>query len=301
MDQTDIIMPAEAVGAPPAVRTIALADLKDALAKGVDDFLSMPTHAVFLCLIYPIIGVVLGAASFDNNFLPLLYPLAAGFALIGPLAGIWMYELSRRRELGMDTSWRHAFDVIHSPSFPAIVGVGLVLFAIFGLWIASAQSIYTAYFGSRRIDSAWEFAHLVFTTPDGRTLILLGNAVGAAFAIVAAVLSVISFPLLLDRNVGFAVALSTSVNAVLRNPVTMAVWGLIVAAILLVASLPIFVGLAVAMPILGHATWHLYRKIIVPDASVRAAYQPPARGQRYAADFPASLFFPASRGEGPDR
>src|SRR6267142_3633704 len=124
MARTDIILPAEPTRDLPAVRTIGLADLKDALAKGLDDFRAMPTHVIFLSLIYPIVGIALGSATFGYDVIPLLFPLAAGFALIGPFAAIGLYVLSRRRELGLDTSWKQAFDVIHSPSLSAIGALG---------------------------------------------------------------------------------------------------------------------------------------------------------------------------------
>ncbi len=294
MTHVDIIMPTQPIRALPAVRRIHLADLSDALARGFDDFWAMPTHAIFLCLIYPVIGVLLGNATFNHNAIPLLYPLAAGFALVGPLAGIWLFELSRRRELGLDTSWRHAFDIVHSPSFPAILALGALLLTIFGLWIACAQTIYVSSFGYREI-GAEEFARQVLTTPEGHRLILIGNLVGLPFAIVAATISVVAFPLLLDRNVGFSAAILTSMKAVGRNPFVMAAWGVIVAVLLALGSLPFFLGLAIVMPVLGHATWHLYRKAVVPDPSPRPEYHPRDKGVRYAAEFPASIFFPASR------
>jgi uncharacterized membrane protein len=299
MTQQDaIIAPLEATGELPAVRSIGPADLKDALAKGIDDFKAMPTHVVFLSLIYPIVGLALGRATLGYDVLPLLYPLAAGFALIGPIAAIGLYEMSRRRALGLDTSWKHAFDVIHSPSFGSIVTLGLVLMIVFGVWLAVAHAIYIASFGYREPTSLVVFARNVLTTPEGHTLIIVGNAIGFLFAVLALTLSVVSFPLMLDRNVGAAAAALTSVKAVLRNPVTMALWGLIVAAALAIGSLPFFFGLAVVMPVLGHATWHLYNKVVEPDPRPRPEYQPRPKVQRHAADFPAALF-PASREDKP--
>jgi uncharacterized membrane protein len=275
----------------PQIRTIDLADLKDALARGVDDFLAMPSHAVFLCLIYPVVGFAVARLVLGANVLPLLFPLAAGFALIGPLAALGLYEMSRRREQGLDVSWKHALDIRHSPSLAAIMVLGLILVAIFLTWIAVAQGIYVATFGYVPAASMPDFARQVFATPEGWTLAIVGNLVGFLFAVVVLTLTVVSFPLLLDRDVGLAVAVLTSVRAVLANPVTMAMWGLIVAALLLIGSLPAFFGLAVVVPILGHATWHLYRKVVEPDLSDRPRfYEPKPRPQRYAADFPASLF-----------
>jgi uncharacterized membrane protein len=299
MAQAHVIVGIGESQANPKVRRIGLADLKDALARGLDDFLAMPSHAVFLCLIYPVVGFVLARLVLGYNVLPLLFPLAAGFALIGPFAAIGLYEMSRRRELGLDVSWRHALDVFRSPSLGAILVLGLMLVTIFLVWIAVAQSIYVAYFGYTPAASMPDFVHQVLTTPAGWALIVVGNGVGFLFAVVVLTLGVVSFPLLLDRDVGAATALLTSIRAVLANPFVIAVWGFIVAALLLIGSLPAFFGLAVVMPVLGHATWHLYRKLIepAPDTGTRFL-EPPRRARRYAADFPASLF-PARREEQP--
>jgi uncharacterized membrane protein len=254
----------------PVVRKINPADLKEALAKGFDDFWAMPSHLVFLGLIYPIVGVCLAALTFTNNALPLLYPLASGFALIGPFAGIGLYEISRRRELGLAPSWRDAFDVLKSPSIPSIIALGVILLVIFLAWLTTARLLYQSLFGYAVPTSYSQLINQVLTTPEGIRLIALGNALGFVFAVVVLSISVISFPLLLDRDVGVAVAVYTSVKAVMMNPVTMALWGLIVAAALLVGSLPLFVGLAIVMPVLGHATWHLYRRVVEPPSAEEA-------------------------------
>jgi uncharacterized membrane protein len=296
MAHEDIILPAEPARELPTVRSIGLVDLRDALAKGLDDFRAMPTHVVFLSLIYPIVGIALGSATFGYDVVPLLFPLAAGFALIGPFAAIGLYELSRRRELGLDTSWKHAFDIVHSPSIWAIAALGLLLLVLFAVWLAVANAIYVANFGEDPTTPI-AFARRVLTTPEGHNLIVLGNAVGFLFAVLAFSLSVVSFPLLLDRNVGTAVAIVTSAKTVLRNPLTMALWGIFVAGALVIGSLPFFIGLAVVMPVLGHSTWHLYRKLVEPDLSPRPEYHPRPKGRRYAADFPVSLFVPSKRND----
>jgi len=273
------------------VRKITLSDLKEALARGLDDFLAMPSHAVFLCLIYPVVGFVIFRFALGANVLPLLFPLAAGFALIGPIAAIGLYEMSRRRETGLDVSWRHALDVFRSPSLGAIVVLGLMLVAIFLVWVAVAQSIYVANFGHTPAASMPDFLHEVLTTPAGWTLIIVGNAVGFAFAVAVLTLGIVSFPLLLDRDVGAATALLTSIRAVVANPFVIGVWGFVVAALLIVGSIPAFLGLAVVMPVLGHATWHLYRKLIEPDFTDRPRFsEPRPKVHRPAAEFPASLF-----------
>jgi uncharacterized membrane protein len=296
MSQTDVILPAEPAAALPAVRSITPADLLDALAKGLADFRAMPTHVIFLSLIYPIAGLAIARWTFGYDIVPLLYPLVAGFALIGPFAAVGLYELSRRRELGLDTSWRHAFDIVHSPSLWSILALGLLLVGLLGVWLAVAHGLYVAHFGEdERPIALAELARRILDTPQGRSLVVTGNAVGLLFALTAFALSVVSFPLLLDRNVGMAVAIVTSLKAILRNPLTMILWGLIVALGLAIGSLPFLLGLAVVMPILGHATWHLYRKVVVPDGGARPEFQPRPKAPRYAADFPSSLFLPLKK------
>ena len=290
MAHQHVLMGAESNRARPIVRTIGLRDIKNALAEGIADFSAMPSHAVFLCLIYPIVGVLLARLTLGYEVLPLLFPLAAGFTLLGPFAAIGLYELSRRREQGLDASWQDAFDVLRSPSRGAIAALGLLLLTIFVIWIAVAQAIYVAYFGYEPAASIPHFLDQVFTTPAGRMLMIVGNLVGFLFALGVLTISVISFPLLLDRDVGAVEAVLTSVRVVARNPLMMAIWGFIVAGLLVIGSLPLFFGLAVVVPVLGHSTWHLYRKVVEPDPNPHQVLPRPARSRHYAAQFPAALF-----------
>jgi uncharacterized membrane protein len=154
------------------------------------------------------------------------------------------------------------FDVLRSPSFPAIAALGVLLMVVFLTWLAVAQAIYQSLFGTLPPDSITQFAHDVFNTPEGLRLMVIGNGVGFLFAVGVFMISAISFPLLLDRDVGAAVAIMTSVRAVIANPVSMGLWAIIVAVALILGSLPFFFGLAIVMPVLGHATWHLYRKVV---------------------------------------
>ena len=290
MAHVHVLMGADEAHTRPVVRKIAPADLKDALARGIADFAAMPSHAVFLCLIYPIVGVMLAYLTLGYEILPLLFPLAAGFALIGPFAAVGFYELSRRREQGLETDWSHAFDLLQAGSFRSIAALGVVMLLLFGVWIITAQTIYWVYFGYAVPESMDSFVRQVLTTTAGHHMILVGNVVGFLFALVAFALSVVAFPLLIDRRISAAAAAATSIKAVARNPFTMALWGLIVAVALLLGSLPFFVGLAVVVPVLGHATWHLYRKVVVPDLVPREAEPPRPDAERYAADFPSVLF-----------
>jgi uncharacterized membrane protein len=255
---------ADAAGttAHPDVRRISFADLSAALRAGLDDFMEMPSHLVFIGIIYPLVGVVLATWTSGANALPLLFPLASGFALIGPVAAIGLYEISRRREAGLPVSWRDALAVRHSPALPSIVAVGVLLLAVFLAWLLVARGLYVELLGPEPPASMTALLDRVFNTDAGWTLFVVGNLIGLVFAIVALCTSIVAFPLLLDRDVGAWAAVQTSWRAAMTNPVEIAAWGLIVAVLLAVGSLPIFAGLAVVVPILGHATWHLYRRLV---------------------------------------
>ena len=246
----------------PIIRQIGAADLRDALVKGLGDFDAKPSHLVFLYVIYPFIGLILVRLSAGYAMLPLVFPLMSGFTLIGPLAAIGLYELSRRRELGLELSLGHIGGILKSHSIVSIAQLSLVLLGIFLLWLGVAQIIYVLTFGDTVPESVLDFARQVLTTPAGWGLIVLGGGVGFLFAVAVLTISVVSFPMLLDRDVGLAMAVRTSIRAVLANPVTMAMWGCIVAGALVIGSLPLFLGLIVVLPVLGHATWHLYRKVV---------------------------------------
>jgi uncharacterized membrane protein len=280
--------PADAAG--PIIRTIQLSDLHDALKRGWEDFKAVPSHAIILCVIYPVLGLVLARTVMGYSVLPLLFPLAAGFALIGPFAALGLYELSSRRERGEEASAWDALEVLRSPSFGAMLGLGTLLLALFVTWVTTAQAIYIAAFGYEGVTGISDFITRVLTTPQGWWLIVVGCGTGFLFALAALCISVVSFPLMLDRHASAGEAMVTSLRAVARNPVPMAAWGVIVAALLAIATLPAFLGLAVVIPLLGHATWHLYRKVIVSDPNSRPAPPPPHRPRKPAADFPANLF-----------
>lgn len=252
------------MAAPPTIRRIGLADLRDALARGLSDFGAFRTDVIFIVIFYPLAGLALTRFVVDENVLPMLFPLASGFALIGPVAAVGLYEMSRRRERGEDASWASGFAVMRAPAFGAILVLGLLLLAVFGAWMLAAYVIYNATLGPEPPLSTTAFARDVLTTSAGWAMIALGMGVGFLFAVLALAMSVVSFPMMLDRAVPLRLAVATSFRAVRANPGTMAAWGLVVAAGLVVGSLPLFLGLILVLPVLGHATWHLYRKLVAP-------------------------------------
>ncbi len=258
----------QAMGGAPAasthtpVNTLTEADLGAALSEGWADFGEKRGDLIFAALIYPAIGLLAAFAANGRPLTHLLFPMAAGFALLGPVAATGFYELARPREQGLDSGWRHFGDLLKSPQIDQIGIVAAILIALFAGWMVAAGLIYAAFFGLNEPASLGGFIREVLTSARGWGMIVVGNAVGFAFALAALCLSVTSLPMLVDRNVGAGAALRTSIETVRRNPAVALRWGLTVAALLVIGSIPAFLGLAVVLPWLGYATWHLYRKAV---------------------------------------
>src|SRR5690348_11986836 len=215
------VRPADEVEAELSIRTIGLPDLFRALRLGWEDFEEMPSHALMLCVIYPVLGLVLARVVSGYSVLPLLFPLAAGFALLGPFAALGLYELSSRRERGENASAWDAMEVLRSPSFGAMLGLGTLLLALFVTWVATAQAIYVSAFGYEGVTGISDFIKRVLTTQQGWWLTIVGCGVGFLFALAALCISVVSFPLMLDRHASAGEAIATSLRAVAKNPVPM--------------------------------------------------------------------------------
>lgn len=246
----------------PQLTAIGVEDLRWALRKGAEDFGALRTDVIFIVILYPVIGLCLAAFAFQRELLPLLFPLMSGFALLGPIAAIGLYEMSRRRERGEPAGYEAALGVLGSPAIGAIFAIGVMLFAIFVAWILAAFFIFALTLGPAAPESASAFLRDVFTTGPGWVMIVVGCGVGFVFAAVTLATTIVSIPLILDRHVGVPVAVAASLQLTRKNPVTVAIWGLIVATLLILGTIPFFLGLIVAFPLLGHATWHLYRRAV---------------------------------------
>jgi len=255
----------DALAATPRVVRIGPDACLSALSEGFDDFFAMPTYPIFVGLFYTVAGVALFAMTSFGNALHLAFPLAAGFALIGPFVAVGLYEMSRRRERGLAVRGRDAFTVLRSPALPSILAFGLLLLAIFAAWMFAAELIYVWLYGPNPPAATIPFLQDVLATGRGWTLIVVGVLVGFCFAALALAISVVAFPLMLDRDLGLVPALDASLRVTRANPLAVAFWGLIVAVALVLGSVPVFFGLAIVMPVLGHATWRFYRKAIERD------------------------------------
>ncbi len=244
------------------IRRMSLDDIRIALRLGWADYCAKRGEIVFLGLIYPVVGLIACLATFERDLWPLLFPLAAGISLMGPPLASGFYELARRRESGDDPRWVHAFDLFQSPRLWPIATLAAFVAALFAAWMGCAWAIYSLTLGAMAPTSGAEFLQRLFNTDAGWAMMIVGDGVGLLFAIAVLAVSAISFPMLVDGRVGALTAAETSLRAVIANPVVFAAWGLTVAGLLVLGSIPLFVGLAVVLPTLGYATWHLYRRAV---------------------------------------
>ena len=254
--------PQRHAAAPPRIGHIGMTDVRAALREGLHDLGVARTDVWFIALFYPLAGLVIARLAFSLNFLPLVFPLISGFAILGPLAAVGLYAVSRNLEAGKPVSWSTPFEVFRSPALSSMLGLGAVLGLVFLIWLAAAWGVYAVTLGPERPESIGAFLRDVFTTSAGWVMIVVGVGVGALFAALTFAISAISFPLLLDRDVGVSTAIRTSLRAVAENPAQMAAWGFIIAVALALGSLPALAGLIFVVPWLGHASWHLYRKLV---------------------------------------
>jgi uncharacterized membrane protein len=248
--------------APPKLRKLSYGDLGAALRAGAQDFMATRTDVVFLVIIYPIAGLLLFGLATNAHLLHLLLPIMTGFALLGPVAAVGLYELSRRREAGESATLLDALAIHRSPAFGAVIVLGVIEFVVFVAWVTVATMISQAFLGVVLPWSVTQFLTTLFTTTAGWTVLVLSVLIGFLFAVAVLVTTVISFPLLLDRDIGIPRAVATSIRLAAQNPAQIAAWGVIVAVGLVLGSIPALLGLIIVMPILGHATWHLYRRAV---------------------------------------
>lgn len=259
---TSIPSPSLDLSAPPRVRRITQADLKWALDEGWKDFKAKRGDILVLAVLYPLIGFIAAVMFLNDALLPLFFPVVAGLSVMGPAVASGYYEIARRREQGLDSSWGHFFDPLKGRSRSSLVFLTLMLIGLFAAWLIAAYLIYTVTVGTGEPMTTSNLLQRVFGTPEGWAMIVIGNLVGLVFAIITLVLTLVSFPMVVDRPVDTPTAIDTSIRAVRANPTVTAAWGLRVGVLLVLGALPFFIGLAVVLPVLGYATWHLYTRLV---------------------------------------
>jgi uncharacterized membrane protein len=244
------------------IRKIGVRELWTSLQEGYEDFNAKPSFGIFLAVIYPLFALLLTFLVIGQDLHRLIFPTLAGLTFLGPVVSVGLFSISRRRERGLDLSWQSAFDFIHSCSFAPIAALTVVMTLLYAAWLFIAQFIYFGLFGTDPPASLAAFITELTTTRRGGALIFYGVGVGALFAFASLAFSVFAFPLLLDKPTTSLTAVGVSIRAVTSNFIVMLIWGLIVAAALAVGASLFLMGLPAVLPILGHATWHLYRKVV---------------------------------------
>lgn len=250
----------------PVVRSISFSDIADAFAAGLRDLRAAPLYGLTFGLLYAVGGILTLLTASALNMPYFTYPLASGFVLIGPLVAIGLYEVSRMRERGEKISWNGIFAAIRQQAGKEIGWMCFVVLFITTMWLYQVRLLLALFLRNETMTTMAEFFTVVTTTPQGWLFLGVGHVIGAVLSTILFSLTVVSFPILLDRNIDFITAMITSVRAVVRNPVPMLCWAAAIVAILVVSSLPMFLGLIVTLPVLGHTTWHLYRKLVAPEA-----------------------------------
>ena len=254
----------------PVVRPIKASDVAEALGQGLRDFQAAPFYGLMFGGFYAAGGILIVSCLTVLGVSYLAYPLAAGFALLGPFVAIGLYEVSRRREAGeRPPSLRELIGTIKSRS--EIGWMAFVTLFIFIMWMYQVRLLMALFLGLNvSFSTLQQFLTTVLTTNQGLIFLIAGNLDGAVLSALLFSLTVVSFPLLLDREVDFVTAMITSVRAVAASPVPMLGWAAVVVVLMIVSALPFFLGLLVTLPVLGHATWHLYRCIVAPAEGVAA-------------------------------
>lgn len=253
----------------PVIRRIYVADLRDVLNKGIQDFARAPQYGLFFGGFYAAGGIALTVGVFVVGNLWLVYPLAIGFALIGPFIASGLYDISRCLEGRQELSWSGILGGIWRQHRRELGWMAFVMLFIFWTWMYQIRTLIAVFFGSSGFASFEGFLMAVFTTPEGLTFLAVGHLIGALISLIVFALTAISCPMMLDRDVDIVTAMITSIKAITQSPIVMLAWGIFVIVAILLSALPAFIGLIFVLPILGHATWHLYRKVVIwPSAAM---------------------------------
>lgn len=245
----------------PEIRLVGLGDIAGVLRLGLRDFLRAPLFGIFFSAVYVAGGMLLWKVYGIAGQQWWLAPVAVGFPLIGPFAAVGIYEVSRRLEKGLPLGWPDILGVVFAQKDRQIPAIAAVIIVIFLFWVFVAHALFALFLGLRAYGSGSDMASL-FLEGNGPLLLLVGGLVGAGFAAVLFATTVVGLPLLLDKELDFVTAMIHSTQTVLANPFVMAVWGAVIGGLLFLGMLPMFLGLFIVLPVLGHATWHMYRRLL---------------------------------------
>lgn len=248
----------------PQVNRITVSDLKESLSEGLSDFARAPLFGLFFGGFYAVGGMAILSCILLLDMAYLAYPALLGFALVGPFVAVGLYEVSRRLEQGTPLKWGEVLGVVLAQRKRELAWMAFVMLFVFIMWMYQVRILLALFLGFQSFSTFGEFMGTLLTTQEGLTFLAVGHIVGAVVSLVLFSLTVVSCPLLLEREVDFVTAMITSVKTVATSPLAMLGWGVFVVLAVLFSALPLFLGLVFVLPILGHATWHLYRRAVTP-------------------------------------
>ena len=252
----------QAVSGKVTIAALTVDDLKRALAQGWSDFRAAPMFGLFFGGVFAFGGLLIVQSLFVWDMSWMIYPVMIGFPLIGPFAATGLYEVSRRLASGQPLAWNEVLSVVRHQSGREMAWMAFVMLFIFWMWMYQVRLLIALFLGRLSFGTLDRFAEVVITTPEGIMFLLVGHIIGAVLSLVLFSVTVIAIPMLLERNVDFVTAMVTSVQTVFASPVVMLGWGVIVTLAVIAAMIPAFLGLLVVLPVLGHATWHIYKRAV---------------------------------------
>ncbi len=243
----------------PDIRDMRIGDLATALRNGWADFRNKPAFGLFFAAVYVVGGWAIYLLLFQAHLEWLAIPLTFGFPLIGPFLAVGLYEVSRRLE-AKDSDWsaRDIFAVIWRQRLRQLPSMAWVIIIYFLFWSFFAHMLFALFLGPSALTNVTS-SYVYLLEPEGLSMMLAGSAFGAVFAFVLFALTVVSLPLLLDREVDFVTAIITSIAVIRQNPKVMLAWAATISGLTFLAMVPGLLGLLFVLPILGHASWHIYR------------------------------------------
>lgn len=250
----------------PDVNAISFGDLLACLKAGLSDFARAPLFGLLFGGVYALAGIIMVLAVTRWNMSWMIYPLAIGFPIIGPFAAVGLYCVSRRLQNGEPLGWQPVLSLVWAQRRRELSWMAFVMLFVFWVWMYQIRLLIAIMLGRMSFSTLDKFLSIVFTTPEGWAFLAVGHIVGAILALIMFSITVVSVPLLMERDIDFVSAMITSVKVVLKSPVPMIAWGIFVTLAVIAASLPMFLGLLLVLPVLGHATWHLYKRAIKPLA-----------------------------------
>ncbi|MDU9004363.1 DUF2189 domain-containing protein [Sedimentitalea todarodis] len=248
----------------PRVNQVTAADITASLKAGFSDFLARPFMSGFFGLFYAVFGLLFVWSLVWLGKIWMIIPAIVGFPLVAPFAAAGLYEMSRRLEKAESFGWSEILTVMTNQSKREMGWMAFVTLFIFWVWVYQIRLLLAIILKDASFSDFDGFLNAVFFTPQGWTFLVIGTCVGALLSAVLFAVTVVAMPLLLDRETNFVSAMLTSIRVVTQNPVVMLSWAAIISVTMLLSLVPAFLGLIFTLPILGHTTWHLYRRAVSP-------------------------------------